>query len=62
MHVNDCAELSFEITSQELLALVLPEVSIKDLIEMIKLIVGFEGKINFDYSKPDGTPRKFQLG
>ncbi len=34
------------------------EVSIKELAEMIKGIVGFEGDLVFDTSKPDGTPRK----
>lgn len=34
------------------------EVSIKDLALMVKDIVGFEGDIQFDTSKPDGTPRK----
>ncbi len=34
------------------------DISIKDLAEMIKKIVGFEGNIVFDSSKPDGTPRK----
>jgi GDP-L-fucose synthase len=34
------------------------EVSIKELAEMIKEIVGFEGNLVFDTSKPDGTPRK----
>ena len=34
------------------------EVSIKELAEMIKDIVGFEGALVFDTSKPDGTPRK----
>ena len=34
------------------------EVSIKELAEMIKEIVGFEGDLVFDTSKPDGTPRK----
>jgi len=34
------------------------EVSIKELAEMIKEIVGFEGNLVFDASKPDGTPRK----
>lgn len=34
------------------------EVSIKELAEMIKDIVGFEGPLVFDTSKPDGTPRK----
>lgn len=34
------------------------DVSIKTLAEMIKKIVGFEGEIVWDSSKPDGTPRK----
>ena len=34
------------------------EISIKDLANLIKNIVGFDGKIIWDKSKPDGTPRK----
>ena len=34
------------------------ELSIKDLAIMIKEIVGFEGELIFDTTKPDGTPRK----
>ncbi len=34
------------------------DISIKELAEMIKEIVGFEGKIINDTTKPDGTPRK----
>lgn len=34
------------------------DVTIKDLALLIKRIVGYEGEINFDASKPDGTPRK----
>jgi GDP-L-fucose synthase len=34
------------------------EISIKDLALLIKDIVGFEGQLTFDTSKPDGTPRK----
>lgn len=34
------------------------DLSIKELAEMIREIVGFEGEIKFDSSKPDGTPRK----
>ncbi len=34
------------------------EVSIKDLALLIKKITGFSGKLSFDKSKPDGTPRK----
>lgn len=34
------------------------DISIKDLALMIKEVVGFEGELRFDSSKPDGTPRK----
>jgi GDP-L-fucose synthase len=34
------------------------EISIRQLAETIGRIVGFEGKLVFDASKPDGTPRK----
>ncbi|AYL97105.1 GDP-L-fucose synthase [Mucilaginibacter celer] len=34
------------------------DISIKDLALLVKKITGFEGEINFDTSKPDGTPRK----
>jgi GDP-L-fucose synthase len=34
------------------------DLSIKDLAIMIKNIVGFEGELKFDSSKPDGTPKK----
>jgi GDP-L-fucose synthase len=34
------------------------DVSIKELAELIQKITGFEGVIDWDSSKPDGTPRK----
>jgi len=34
------------------------DLSIKDLAELIKNVIGYTGKISFDKSKPDGTPRK----
>ena len=34
------------------------EISIKDLAELVRDIVGFRGTIEQDRSKPDGTPRK----
>jgi GDP-L-fucose synthase len=34
------------------------DLSIKELAELVKQTVGFEGQIDFDTSKPDGTPRK----
>ena len=34
------------------------EVTIKELAEMVKEVVGFEGELKWDHTKPDGTPRK----
>jgi GDP-L-fucose synthase len=34
------------------------EVTIRELAQLIKETVGFKGKIEHDFSKPDGTPRK----
>jgi GDP-L-fucose synthase len=34
------------------------DIQIKDLADMVARIVGFEGALRFDSSKPDGTPRK----
>ena len=34
------------------------EVSMRDLVELIKKAVGFEGKVIYDASKPDGQPRR----
>lgn len=34
------------------------ECSIGDLARLVKKVVGFEGELRFDPSKPDGTPRK----
>ena len=34
------------------------DLTIKELAEIIKRIVGFEGELIFDPTKPDGTPRK----
>lgn len=34
------------------------DVSIKELAEMVAKVTGFAGRIEFDASKPDGTPRK----
>lgn len=34
------------------------DIAIKDLAELIRTIVGFQGDIVWDRSKPDGTPRK----
>ncbi|WP_337050320.1 GDP-L-fucose synthase [Priestia megaterium] len=34
------------------------DITIKELGEKVKAVVGYEGEIQFDTSKPDGTPRK----
>ncbi|MCX7883176.1 MAG: GDP-L-fucose synthase [Brevinematales bacterium] len=34
------------------------DVSIRELVEIIRRISGFEGEVVYDTSKPDGTPRK----
>jgi GDP-L-fucose synthase len=34
------------------------DIAIRDLAELIKSAVGFEGEIEWDLSQPDGTPRK----
>ena len=34
------------------------DVTIREMAETMKKVVGFEGALTFDTSKPDGTPRK----
>ena len=34
------------------------ETSIKGLAEIIQSVIGYEGVVNWDHTKPDGTPRK----
>lgn len=34
------------------------EISIRDLADLVAGIVGYEGEIRWDASRPDGTPRK----
>lgn len=36
------------------------DVTIRELAETIQRVVGFTGRLQFDASKPDGTPRKLQ--
>jgi GDP-L-fucose synthase len=63
LHVNDLADAVFYVLNQ-----VMPEhlynvgtgvdLTIKDLAELIQKVTGHAGEINWDSSKPDGTPRK----
>jgi GDP-L-fucose synthase len=34
------------------------DLTIRELAELVASVVGFEGRLTFDTSKPDGTPRK----
>lgn len=63
LHVDDLAEacvyLMEHYNEPELVNIGTGEdIPIKDLALLIKDIVGFEGELKFDTSKPDGTPRK----
>jgi GDP-L-fucose synthase len=63
LHVNDLAEAClFLMTNYDDREFVNvgsgTDVSIKELALTIKDVVGFEGKLTFNTSKPDGTPRK----
>lgn len=63
LHTADLAsaiEIAIEKYDDELHLNVGPgvEVSIKELASLIAKIVGFQGKIIWDETKPDGTPRK----
>ena len=63
LHVNDLAEACFFLMENYNEANLVnigcgEDISIKDLALTIKNIVGFEGELIFDTSKPDGTPRK----
>lgn len=63
LHVDDLAEacvfLMADYDGEEWLNIGTgQDISIKDLALLIKSIVGFEGELNFNSSKPDGTPRK----
>jgi GDP-L-fucose synthase len=63
LHVNDLADACFHLMQHFnepgfVNIGVGVDISIKDLAYLIKEIVGFEGTIVFDASKPDGTPRK----
>jgi GDP-L-fucose synthase len=63
LHVDDlasaCLFLMKSYNEKEFLNIGIGEdISILDLANLVKTIVGFEGEIILDNSKPDGTPRK----
>jgi GDP-L-fucose synthase len=63
LHVDDLAEATFFLLKnydgKELVNVGSgSEISIKELAELIRKVVGFQGELKFDTTKPDGTPRK----
>jgi len=63
MHVDDLADACFFLMNNysglEFVNIGTgQEISIANLALLIKKVVGFEGSLKFDSSKPDGTPRK----
>lgn len=72
LHVDDMAEASiyvmnldqetYQENTQEMLSHINVgtglDCTIRELVETVSRVVGFEGEIEFDLTKPDGTPRK----
>ena len=63
LHVDDMADASVFLMNnyegEEFVNVGVGEdVTIKELAETVKKVVGYEGDLKFDSSKPDGTPRK----
>ncbi|NNE38471.1 MAG: GDP-L-fucose synthase [Gammaproteobacteria bacterium] len=65
LYINDLADASLFLMKnydrKEIINIGTGEdITIKDLAERISEIIGYNGKLKFDESKPDGTPRKLQ--
>jgi GDP-L-fucose synthase len=63
MHVNDLADACVFLMEREIgegmfNVGVGVDLAIRELVEIIMQVVGFDGEVVFDTSKPDGTPRK----
>ena len=62
LHVMELSSEAYSRNTQPMLSHVNigtgEDLSIRDLATMISDIVGYQGRISFDTSKPDGTPRK----
>ena len=63
LHVDDladaCVFLMQKYNQSEIINIGTGEdIALKELAKMMKSIIGFKGKITYDKTKPDGTPRK----
>ena len=63
LHVDDLADACVFLMNQyeesEIINIgVGKDISISELVELIRDIIGFKGAIRYDQTKPDGTPRK----
>lgn len=63
LHVDDCADAIIHVTQTYSDDTIVNigcgnDVSIRELAEQVSDVVGFEGELVFDRSRPDGTPRK----
>lgn len=63
LHVDDMADACFKLLQEYdgegfLNVGCGEDISIKDLAMLIKEVVGYEGELKYDSTKPDGTPRK----
>ncbi|MGD8275128.1 MAG: GDP-L-fucose synthase [Thiohalocapsa sp.] len=63
LHVDDCADaclfLMEHYDGSDFVNIGVGEdISIRELVELVRRVVGFDGEVVWDTSKPDGTPRK----
>jgi GDP-L-fucose synthase len=65
IHSDDIADACLMLLKSDLTDLEFPinlgsgrDISIKDLAQVIANVVGYEGELNWDTTKPDGSPRK----
>lgn len=65
IHADDIADACSMLLQSDLTDLEFPinvgsgrDISIKDLAQVVAKVVGYEGGLNWDRSKPDGAPRK----
>jgi GDP-L-fucose synthase len=63
MHVDDLASACWYLLGQEVGGELInigtgTDIEIRDFAALMAKVVGFNGKITYDSSRPDGTPRK----